>query len=250
MSGHYGWQQSNHLDVDFWVLTEDRASLNSLTILQDVAHGVRSIFENQHFNIIEFRAIDGPYKPVSWMELESSALIHFLIDDLDSYQARSKCTRFSWRKYPCLIARDRLMQYSPVALSKNNVLNEKWGIRHCRTILSRSILSYPEICIETGQHHELVFSDETPQFLEFCFYATMMNARNFARMDGQAMADVLPNTEFGDWFKEQYNDPFVAKIAKIKAQSRMDGFSNLRYLPIKPQVASWLECLENEIGES
>jgi hypothetical protein len=131
-----------------------------------------------------------------------------------------------------------------------DVRDEPWGVLHSLDILSKHLLSFPEFNITDGGTRILSFDASTPQFLEFCLYATMMNARNYARSDNQAMADSLPNEDFGTWYSSQYGDPFVSKIASIKSKARIDGICNFRYLSVENQVSGWLMNLAERLNDA
>lgn len=246
MSGHYGWQPCNHLDFDIWAFTSSRQCVDVRATLCGLSQKLKGVFRRYGARYIECRAIDGPYKLVSWGDMPSSVLIHLLVDDEVSFPARSPATRYSWRKYHCLRSSDRLYNLAPKSINITDFLDAKWGLKFCLRACREGVVKFEELNLHTGGIERLSFGHGTPQFLEFCLYAVMTTARNRARLEGHEEPDTLTNLAFSEWYQNIYGGRLIHEIAMLKLDARIRGFSILKGKDLRRPVEDWLSQTRQE----
>jgi len=245
VSGHYGWSESRLLDVDVWVLSDDRIGEPTRAWVAELSSAIRDRFDSGVR--FESRAIDGPYKPDPAPERDT-VLLHLLIDDQSSYRRRSALTRFSWRKYQSMVQADRLLKLSPERPTASDLLSNRWGPISGASAIRDGRVIMEEIDIKNGSASNVAFEEGSFQFREFCTYAVMMGARNRARIEGRPEADLLPNGAFGTWYDQTYADSFVSTIVAYK-KAASDGVDlSACEKSLREQSAQWLERLRENLA--
>lgn len=250
-SGHYGWHNSSLVDADLWIFTRERTHAGTLAWIADVARHISSRARTVYTHTTAlYAAVDGPYKPTPSDDGQHTLFIHLLIDDERSYTRRSRLTRYSWRKYKCIIDPARLLNLSPPRPTISDLVSEPWGVKHCISMLDCGVVEYPELALSEGTVQRIAFGEGTFQFVEFCLYACLTSARNRARVDGFDEADKLSTEQFAHWYAAKYSDRFVLGIAERKLRIRSGGYKDLLFPALRNDIADWCRELLYDLTEA
>jgi len=221
-SGLYPWQPGRLVDLDvcLFVSRKERFAGQWIAGLRD-----ELACRMEQAADFECRLIVGPYKPPLATIERPYIFLHLAVFTESEYRDTPSLMRWSWRKYECLVEKDRLRRLAPPRVSSDDVA------ARAAKLLAR---------IESGQTtmREWLLPDfaegtvhitaDDPNFAEVCFSSVATCTRHHARALGHAEADSLANREFFRWYIRRIGpSSALAELAALKERSRNEGFGAL-----------------------
>lgn len=249
-SGHYGWKEVKFCDFDIWVLCNSISDKELLLGIRSIINDIKATVENE--NIVLFAgAYNGPYKPAIWrIDSKDILFLHFLIDDMESFNERSVFTKLSWSKYSAHNNKKLLKTLLDRVPTEYDLLHSRCGILRTLDSLQRGVIKYNQINLSTGLQMVVEYDRESAQYIEFILHSVMMISRNRARLSNQKEADCLENLLFAEWYEKTYGDSFVRFIAEYKARVSNCGYGVIESISVlEKKVICWLIELKNETEE-
>ena len=223
-SGIYPWEPAKLVDLDVCLFVRQK----------DIATGqwLADVRDELKLRIAELdadfdcRIIVGPYKP-SLEELERPFIFVHLAVFLESeYKNASRLLRWAWRKYECLVRKDRLNALAPPHVSKDDVVAKVFTQLE---MIERGETTMREWLLPTFAAATIEITADNPNFAEVCFSSVATCMRHHARALGRAEADALENREFFHWYTNNIApSEALAELAVLKERTRNEGFGAMR----------------------
>jgi len=219
----YPWNPTQNIDLDICII------VNSLGyVVGKWLQKVSSKLKNQLANLdikFEFRIVRGPYKQTPSKINNPFIFVHGAVFSEETYIKEGALLRYGWRKYKCIIKRDRLARLATSKPNLSELLFGKKGIEERLECISRGKVIMWERILPDLHWEKLEFGLDSYLFSEYCLAAGANTARNHARVLGEKEADFLSNDEFFQWY---YNNVFSShdlnKLIELKQRVRRKGY--------------------------
>lgn len=226
----YEWVPSRIVDFDCFIFAPSFGPAAGEVLLTAAEWTKREV--NTLGVDFELRLIRGAYKPDRLAEQPPIICAHIGLFDDARYQAQPVLSRWSWKKYRCIIEPGRLLRLAPPSPNIDDLINGPRGAHERLLQLQARSTTMTEYRLPTLRESRLDYGEGTAQFVEFCFSSAASCARHHARILGHSEADTLGNTDFYAWYQANVmTNEALADLIALKARSRNAGFGGLGVAP-------------------
>jgi hypothetical protein len=222
----YEWKPSRIVDFDFFIFANELGRALG-DALERMRQGMASRLDAMGVDF-ELRIIRGPYKPERTSSDRPIVLAHLGVFTDETYRTEAPTKRWSWRKYPCVVERHRLMRLSPRSVDLRDLLEGPEGVEAGLRDLIRGVTLMEEWILPELRTEVRSFDATSHVFVEFCHASVSTCARHHARVLGYTEPDRLSNEEFFPWYDRQVlSTSSLLPLAELKRRSRDEGFGSL-----------------------
>lgn len=231
-SGAYDWEPAIIVDIDVFLFVEAK-SIELGHWLLDLRDRLREAVDALGADF-DLKVIRGPYKPAAWQLARPIVIAHVGVFTEPSYRRVAPATRWTWRKYRCVVEPDRLRGQAPAPPNWQE-LHALADRKLFRIRAGRVTITEWELPGFGEQRQE--FTPDHPIFAEYCLTGPLVCARVHGRILGRAEADHLGNRDFVKWYRREILDTAaLEELLALKETARQRGYAGL--IPSVRELAS------------
>ena len=169
--------------------------------------------------------IRGPYKPPILETKNPILLAHVSLFTDKSYEDQRVLLRWGWRKYTCMVDKEKFKRLAPERPSINEFISGQSGVIEKLSIIESGSSPLVENLLPDLNEVRWEVHRGEALFAEFCLAAGALCARNHARVLGRIEADTLGNREFDAWYRSEIiSSEHLKRLIELKYDVRQNGY--------------------------